>query len=560
MKPHRNLITHILLIAIMLCPLAPGRNVLAQEITPTPDPVLLTTAQEYIAALAQGQFEQAAQYFDPTLLQGNTRAQLQEAWKSLIQQMGAFQEVSKTIPAREGDYPVVYVVANLANGQVDIKVVFNQARQVIGMFYTPAGTGKASSGSYRPATYADPDTFTEQEVTVGANGPYPLPATLTMPKGQGPFPAIVLVHGSGPNDRDETIFNNKPFRDLAEGLASRGIAVLRYDKRTKIYGEEMYQRPEQITIDAEVTDDAIAALQLLAQTPGIDPNRIYLLGHSLGGMLAPRIAEQVQERYSDVALAGLLILAGPTRLLEDIMIDQVTYLANLDGELTAEEETKIEQLKEQAARVKDPGLTADAPPDQTLGAPGAYWLSLREVQPAQTAAKLSLPLLILRGERDYQVTQADFDGWKAALGEKDGVTYQQYPALNHLFISGSGPANPQEYQRPGNVSQQVVEDIASFILTGDVKTPALLLGGRLSQQDLVRLVLLLVPILLIQLALSIYALVDLARRKRTHGPRWLWATLLVLTLFALPTGLIVAAIYLIWGRKEEDEDGDHDTD
>jgi hypothetical protein len=157
------------------------------------------------------------------------------------------------------------------------------------------------------------------------------------------------------------------------------------------------------------------------------------------------------------------------------------------------------------------------------------------------------------------VAQADFDGWQTALGDKADVFLKQYPRLNHLFMAGTGASTPQEYQKTGHVSELVIDDIADFINTGKVSTTVPLIGGTLNTQEITRLVLLILPIFLLQLGVAIYALVDLAKRKKTHGPRWLWAVLLVFSAFALPSGLIVAAIYLFWARKEEDEDGDDDS-
>src|SRR2546425_10392277 len=110
----------------------------------------------------------------------------------------------------------------------------------------------------RPA-YSKPDAFRESEVTVGADQ-WKLPGTLTVPTGSGPFTGIVLVHGSGPNDRDETIAATKVFKDLAEGLASRGVAVLRYEKRTRQYGARVASM-QGLTVDDETVTDAARALE-----------------------------------------------------------------------------------------------------------------------------------------------------------------------------------------------------------------------------------------------------------------------------------------------------------
>jgi uncharacterized protein len=95
--------------------------------------------------------------------------------------------------------------------------------------------------------------------------------------------------------------------------------------------------------------------------------------------------------------------------------------------------------------------------------PVTYWLDLKEYSPTEQAKKLGLPMLILQGERDYQVTMTDFGMWKSGLGSAKGVTLKSYPSLNHLFVAGTGKSTPAEYNKPGNVSGEVVDDIAAFV-------------------------------------------------------------------------------------------------
>ena len=287
-----------------------------------------------------------------------------------------------------------------------------------------------------------------------------LPGALSMPDGAGPFPAVVLVHGSGPLDRDETVGPLRPFRDLAWGLASQGIAVLRYDKRTKVHAEQL--TPEMIanfTIQDEVIDDALAAVQLLRGTPGIDPERVYVLGHSLGATVAPLIGQQ------DPAIAGLIVLAGLTRPLEDTILDQFTYTYSLSSSMTDSQKAELEELKVKVARVKDPDLSDQVPAkDLPLGLPPAYWLALRDYRPAEVAKSLEMRILVLQGGRDYQVTvEGDFPGWQKALSGKSNATLKLYPRLSHTFTTGEGRATPQEYLAEAHVDDEVVRDIASWI-------------------------------------------------------------------------------------------------
>jgi alpha-beta hydrolase superfamily lysophospholipase len=268
----------------------------------------------------------------------------------------------------------------------------------------------------------------------------------------------VLVHGSGPHDRDETIAQNKPFRDLAWGLASNGIAVFRYDKRTLVHGMEMSPISDHIGVKEETVDDAVAALELLAETEGIDRERVFVLGHSLGGMLAPMISESTD------AERGLIMLAAPTRPLEDLILEQVTYLAGIDGNTSDEEQAELDKVEEQVARVKSLNSESQVQAEQLpLGLPAFYWLSIQGYSPAEVAVGLAEPMLILQGERDFQVTMDDFAGWEMALGGEADVVLKSYPGLNHLFMDGTGPSTPTEYELPGNVAEEAVQDIADWI-------------------------------------------------------------------------------------------------
>ena len=313
----------------------------------------------------------------------------------------------------------------------------------------------APGPDWHSPAYSKLDSFGERAVTVGT-GEWKLPGTLTVSRSQTPVPGVILIHGSGPEDRDETIFGNKPFRDLAEGLASQGIAVLRYEKRTKEYGAKMAQI-RNLTVQDETVEDAVAAVTLLRAEPGIDPKRAFLLGHSLGGYLMPMMLNRAPEA------AGGIVLAGTARPIEDVMLEQFDYAGSLPGGDTPEARKQIDELRKLALSVKALQSGHEDGP-AILGAFPHYWLDLRGYDPVAQAAKIARPLLILQGERDYQVTMKDFDIWKAALGERANVTLKSYPALNHLFIEGEGKSMPAEYMTPGHVSGEVIGDIARWIL------------------------------------------------------------------------------------------------
>ena len=263
---------------------------------------------------------------------------------------------------------------------------------------------------------------------------------------------VILVHGSGPSDADSTIGPNKIFKDLAWGLASRGVAALRYVKRTRAV-------PAPVSsVKEEVLDAARAAVDLARTTPGLDRARVVVAGHSQGGYLAPRIAAEAP------GVAGLVLLAAPSRPLQDSLVEQHAYFVKLDPG-SAEQKRLLAAARAFKARIEDPLLRPDDQVDLPGGGSerGGYFLSLRGYRPTEAAAALSIPMLVLQGDRDYQVTAADLQGWKQALGTRTGVTTRRYPALNHLLIAGSGTPRPGEYQTPGHVAEEVVADIAAFV-------------------------------------------------------------------------------------------------
>jgi dienelactone hydrolase len=412
-------------------------------------------AQNFVRQLVVSDFAGARRLFDGDLLQAFPEARLKETWLQLVSQVGAFQEIRSSRVVERQENRIVTVTCLFEKAPMDIYVIFNASGQIAGLNVQLA----PSASPYNPPAYVHAAAFHEVEVTVGS-GEWALPGTLSMPEGAGPLPAVVLVHGSGPQDRDETIGPNKPFRDLAWGLASQGIAVLRYEKRTKVHaGQITSELKARLTVQEEVIDDALSAVRLLRQTPGIDPSGIYVLGHSLGATLAPRIGQQ------DSALAGLIVMAGMTRPLEDTILDQYTYLYNLSGPMTDGQKAELEQLRAKVARVKDPNLSDQVPAkDLPLDIPPAYWLTLRGYQPAEVAKSLAMRIFVLQAGRDYQVTvQGDFPAWQKALGEKSNATLKLYPKLFHLFIAGEGPAAPQAYLVEGHVSQEVIQDIAGWI-------------------------------------------------------------------------------------------------
>ena len=305
---------------------------------------------------------------------------------------------------------------------------------------------------------AELDAFDSMELALTVPELGELPGILTVPKGEGPFPAVILLQGSGASDRDETVGSLKPFRDIAEGLAAQGVAVYRFDKRTYVYGMEMAAKKD-ISLEDEYLEDAVNAVQLLAAQEKIDPERIFVLGHSLGGNAIPAVARELEQ--APVKACGFIMMAASPRPLDVLMREQYDFLYSLLPEITEEQQAEKDALFADLDRLQD--LEALGEDDTVAGVYSAYWKWLAAYDILAAAKAITRPVLLLQGEEDYQVTMEDFGIWQEALGDKDNWRMISYPGLTHTFMPGKKAEGSAVYSREGTVDGQVIRDIAGFV-------------------------------------------------------------------------------------------------
>jgi dienelactone hydrolase len=399
---------------------------------------------DLFTALRDGQFSKATEHFDSTMKPAMTAVQLQQVWHRLIADKGTLQKWQILGRDQMVGIEVVRVELTFERGQLLALVpVRPQTGAIAGLYFKPAAGVPDQSWAPASPPYADASKFRAQAVTVGAS-PWKLPGTLTIPVGRGPFAAVVLLAGSGPVDRDETVGAEHVFKDLAEGLSSYGIVVLRYDTRTYAYRT---LDPRKVTVDEEVIQDGAAAIGLMRATPEVAQDRIFVAGHSLGAMLAPEVARKAWP------VAGIVMLAPAGRKLPAMILEQMKYL----GEASPLE---LPELEREANEIS----THEAPPTQDfLGAPASFYYDLDARDEVAIARGLDVPILILRGSRDYQVIDEDIRNWQTGLKDDAKVHVATLPELNHLFIAGSGQPGPAEYNTPGHVDPAVIQAIANFV-------------------------------------------------------------------------------------------------
>ncbi|MFH1051380.1 MAG: DUF3887 domain-containing protein [bacterium] len=425
----------------------------------TTNSVLIINSDKFIELIQSDDFDIAFEYFDSTMKAAFPVEKFKSTWKTIESQVGKLEKIVNKETSTFNDKKVVVFTGKFEKMYLDIRIVYVSDKKIGGFFFAP----NYDYSEYKTPPYADINSFEEEQVTFGKKG-WELKGILTIPKKTEEnrseiFPVVILIHGIGPHDMDESIGPNKPFKDLAWGLATKRIAVFRYNKRTMEHPGKIIEQLPAFTINEETIEDALEAVKTMVKMTDIDPFKIHLLGHSLGGMAIPRIAD------NDRLMAGFIIMAGNTRSIQELLLEQSKYLFKLDGEISEDEEEKLDSIKQQIERTESKELTIDTPINLLpIGIPATYWLDLRDYQPAKKAKEINSPMLILQGERDYQVTTKDFEIWKQELKDKENVQFKLYPKLNHLFMEGKGKSKPEEYSNINHIPEYVIDDIVKFIL------------------------------------------------------------------------------------------------
>jgi len=407
-------------------------------------------AIEFLTKIKEGNLNAAYTYFSKDMKNQFSLIQFENTWDAILSLYGDFESIDNTTESFEEGYEIIYTNCTFtSNYYIVFKVVFDQTKEISGFW-----TEKIEPiNTYSAPSYAEISSFTESEVIIGEE-PWELPGTISIPNSEGTFPCVVLVHGSGPTDRDETIGVNKPFKDIAWGLASNKIIVLRFDKRTKVYPEKSASL-KNLTLQEEIIDDVNFAIDLLKTYEKVDQSRIFVLGHSLGAMTAPLIA------LNNDDVSGIIMLAAPVRNLEDLIYDQKVYLSELDGVIDDTEQQNLNIIVESLAKIKSLNISEN---EIVLGAYKSYWEYLSNYNPVNTAENLSIPMMIVQGLRDYQVTyEDDYLVWNSTFSDNSNVFLKTYDSLNHLFIAGVGTPTNTEYFIEGHVAVEVIGDIIDFI-------------------------------------------------------------------------------------------------
>lgn len=410
---------------------------------------LINRADAFFDTMDKGKFEEAHGFFDESVKDKISADELKLFWLRLGNNLGTYESVNGAQNKTQGEYYQVTLDCVFTKGSQGFTFIFNKSEKLVGFFVVPTTTEAA----YIAPAYADTNLYTETEVQVKFSGGQ-MAGLLTTPKGASNFPIVIFVHGSGPADMDETIGPNKPFKDLAAGLAAKGIGSIRYVKRSMVYPNSFIKT---FTVKEEVIDDALSAIALARNTAGVNKSQIYLMGHSLGGMLAPRIAGLAPD------LAGIILAAAPARKLSDVIAEQNRYLYLASGDTSAVMKKQFQSTMNEIDRSKLLKLGDIAPDSVILSAPASYWIDINNYDQLAAAKKYTKKMLIVQGERDFQVSSQDFNIWRTALAANKNVSFKLYPDLNHLLSSQKERGTGLQYRTPANVSAKLIDDIVIWI-------------------------------------------------------------------------------------------------
>lgn len=394
------------------------------------------TGEVFIKLLLQEKnYEKAYAFFDESVKSKISSALLKTTEQQLENQLGKFNNIIEI----NNENSTYFYYADFEKMKLDIKITFNETNKIMGFFFSP----------HREFNIKN---LLGSDLNIKSDN-ITLKGTILIPEKNNLKKLVIFVHGSGPQDRDETIYENKPFKDIAESLYQKGIASYRFDKKTLTSPESFNDKS---TIDDEVTNDIVNIITYFKENDQYAAYEIILLGHSLGANLMPRIAGKSAQ------ISKLILLAGNARPLEKLIAEQYDYLYKQNP--SPELQEAVNKIKEQITVLTSKSFNVNTPKEELpFNLSGYYWKSVLDYNPLKEVKNVKIPMLILQGERDYQVTMEDFELWKSTLKNNKKASFISYPTLNHLFMNGENASEPKEYMIKGNVDEKVINDIYNFI-------------------------------------------------------------------------------------------------
>lgn len=386
-----------------------------------------------------------------------TEGQDLDVFKMLEKELGAYKEITKTEIETQNGYYLTDSTLQFERGTVDQTIAFNGEMVADGVNYLNMKKDIVPEEG-------------EKEITLDAGTGYPVKGMIKMPKGEVKA-GIVIVDGSGPNDMNMTLGQNKMMKHLSDQLAEKGFAVLRFNKRTYQYGKELAKigMQNKTLIKDEFIDDAAEGLKTLAKEQGIPTDKLFILGHSQSGSYLPVINETAGNLAK-----GYIILSGTPTNIAELSKKQLEKVIE-EGSENADEK-QVEMMK-QNIKTNDEILKKietmseeelNKPENYPFGIPGVYVKDLMKYDPIKLYNDSKLPVFIRNAEFDKQVPVSEIELWKKGLDKNENDSIEEVKGANHMMQPSDGKTKlanliTDEYQKDAPIVSSVIDDIAAWI-------------------------------------------------------------------------------------------------
>lgn len=410
-------------------------------------------ALKFIENFTTENYTESYSFFDEKIKSLVSLDQLKQTYTQLESAFGKFKNVVSIGNSKTDNLKISEIVLKFEKSLLNARIVIDSNYNVAGMFFIPTYERQTNN----LISYIDTSRFVENEIEFG-NKDFLIKGSLCIPNYIKSLNAVIMLSGSGPNNRDSEIGPNSPFKDIAYGLASKGIITFRFDKRTKIYGKKIFQNNLDLTLNEEYyedTDYAIEFLQNYCKINKIKIKNLIILGHSQGGTVIPYILNNSKFKED---INASIFMATPARNLEVIVKEQYNYIFTLDNTLDLAEQKQLDNLDIQISNLKN-----NKEENLPLGLSKQYFNSLDKNDFNGNLAKSKIPLLIMSCGKDYQVTSVELNIIENILKDNQNVNYKFYDNLNHIFIKVEGVPSPSHYNKVSNVDSQVIEDLVKWI-------------------------------------------------------------------------------------------------
>lgn len=377
--------------------------------------------------------EKSYALFDPSISSQIPLTELKSLPAQIQKQLGEFKNIIEI----NNENSTYYYYSEFEKSKIDIQISFNEDNKIIGFFFIPHKKFENSN--------EENNSLNIKSNSIEIKGVFLHPLQNDQKK------IVVFLHGSGPQDRDETIGENKPFKDIAEYLFDNGIASYRFDKRTLTNPETF---DDSSTAEDEVITDAVNVIDFFSEN--YKNYEIILLGHSLGGYLLPRILEK------KLNVSKLIFLAANARPLQELIMDQFVYLNKINHSSVPNE--AVQSIKKQVEFLNSKKFNSNSnKSDLPFNLSANYWKYLINYNPLPLLKSIKIPMFFAQGGKDYQVTEKDFNVWKNQLINNKLAIFKYYPSLNHIFIKGNDIPSPKDYEKKGSIDEELLKDLKHFI-------------------------------------------------------------------------------------------------